>query len=132
MNTHAAIWIDHREARVFHIKWNDANEWTAHARERHLHLHHKAGLGDSGRQPLDKPYLDSVATSVADADEVLVVGPGSAKNEFMAHLRLHQPQLAKKVVAVEAMDHPTDPEIIRYARKHFRAVDQLRGTSPLR
>ena len=36
--------------------------------------------------------------------------------------------LKKKVVAVETVDHPSDGQVLAYARKHFRASDQMRGT----
>ena len=68
-------------------------------------------------------WLDHV-----EAQEILVVGPANAKIEFIKHLDAHAHDLKKKVVAVETVDHPSDGQLLEYARKHFRPIDQMRGT----
>jgi stalled ribosome rescue protein Dom34 len=78
----------------------------------------------------DEGYFHSVADAVKDAGEILIAGPGTAKTELMHHLQRHDPQVAKKVVGVETMDHPTDGEFLRLARKAFLRVDNLRPDSP--
>ena len=56
------------------------------------------------------------------------VGPGSAKTEFAHHLDRRHPQLAAHVVAVETVDHPSDHELLDFARRTFTRIDSLRGT----
>jgi stalled ribosome rescue protein Dom34 len=124
--THAAVWIDHEQAKVFALSRESSNEWKVRPHDRHLHIHHKAGLGDSGKAAPDQHYFHSVAEAIKDAGEILILGPGTAKSELMKHLARHDPQVAAKVVGVQAMDHPTDGEIINFARKTFKAKDQLR------
>jgi stalled ribosome rescue protein Dom34 len=123
--THAAVWIDHEQAKVFALSREAANEWTVRPHDRHVHIHHKAGLGDSGKAAPNQHYFHSVAQAVKDAGEILILGPGTAKTELMHHLAKHDAQVAAKVVAVQAMDHPTDGEIINFARKTFRAADRM-------
>jgi hypothetical protein len=60
-------------------------------------------------------------------NEILIIGPGSAKNELSRHAASHDPAVAKKIVAVETVDHPTDPQIIDYAKKYFNRFDRLKG-----
>ena len=122
---HAAVWIDHAEARVFSLTRDAAKEWTIHPHDRHVHLHHKAGKGDSGRAPTDKHYFQGVAEAIRDAAEILIVGPGSARHELATYLREHAPDTAKKIVGVEPLDHPTDGELVKFARKFFKAVDRM-------
>jgi len=122
---HAAVWIDHTQAKVFSLNREAANEWGVHPHDRHLHLHHKAGVGDSGRTPEDKHYFHSVADAVKDAGEILIVGPGTAKSELMRHLKTHDPAVAAKVVGVEPLDHPSNGELVKYARKFFKAADRM-------
>ena len=125
---HAAVWIDHAQAKVYAFSRDAADEWKVRPHDRHVHLHHKAGLGDSGRAPQDRHYFHSVAEAVKDAGEILIVGPGTAKAELMNHLKSHDPQVAKKVVGVEALDHPSDGELLAFARKFFfRAADRMRS-----
>ncbi len=126
---HAAVWIDHAEAKVYSLNRNAANEWSVRPHDSHVHVHHKAGKGDSGHAH-DEGYFHSVADAVKDAGEILITGPGTAKTELMHHLERHDPAVAKKVVGVEALDHPTDGEFLNLARKAFTGIDNLRPDSP--
>jgi stalled ribosome rescue protein Dom34 len=123
---HAAIWIDHAQAKVYSLNRDTANEWRLRPHDQHVHLHHKAGLGDSGRAPQDQHYFHHVADAVKDAGEILITGPGTARTELMHHLQKHDPAVAKKVVGVEALDHPSDGQLLAFARKFFKASDQMR------
>ena len=124
---HVAIWIDHAEARVFGLSWDKAEEWTVRPHDRHVHLHHKAGSIRSGKATGDKHYFESVAEAVKDAGEILIAGPSTAKLELLRYLHTHAPEIEKKVVGIESLDHPTDGELINFARKFFHAADLKLG-----
>lgn len=126
----AAVWIDHEQAKVYSLNRDAANEWKVRPADRHLHVHTKAGKGDAGKAAPDQHYFHSVGEAVKDAGEILIAGPGIAKTELMHHLQKHDPQIAKKVVGVEAMDHPSDGEFLKLARKFFTGVDNLKPDSP--
>lgn len=127
---HAAVWIDHSEARVFSFNWEESEEWKIHPHNRHQHVHHKAGSIGSGHSGGDQHYFHSVAEAVKDAGEILICGPGTAKLELMRHLHKHDPQVEKKVVGVETADHPTDGQLLKMAREFFRAADRMLPTTP--
>src|SRR3954464_1806701 len=105
---HALVWIDHREAKVFHFDGDTHKDATVPNSHAHQNLHHKANAGDSGHVPVDKEYLRRVVAELATAGAILVVGPGSAKTELRTYVEQHNPQLAAKISAVETADHPTD------------------------
>jgi len=126
---HTAVWIDHEQAKVFVITREGDREWKVRPHDRHVHVHHKAGKGDSGHAH-DESYLHGVADAIKDAAEILIAGPGTAKSELMHHLEHHDPAVAKKVVAVEALDHPTDNQLVAIARKFFKDSDQFLPNSP--
>ena len=121
----AAVWIDHQEAKIFLVSRESATEWKLHPHDRHPHLHHKAGLGDSGRAPQDQHYFHGVAEAVKDAGEILIAGPGTAKSELFNHLKAHDPSVAAKVVAVEPLDHPSDGQLLKLARTFFKAAERM-------
>jgi len=117
---HAVVWIDHSQAKVFHLGLAGADEVTLHPHLPTRHLHHKANSTGSGHAAPDKAFYAEVARSVADAGEILIIGPAGTKTELANHIREHAPDVARRIVAVEAADHPSDGEIIAYAKRHFR------------
>ena len=122
---HALVWIDHRQAKVFHFDAEQAEHVVVTSTHPTQHLHHKANSGDSGHAPVDHEYLKHVAQEIATAGAILVTGPGSAKKELMSYLEDSHPALATKVSAVETADHPTDGELLAHARKFFKADDRM-------
>ncbi|MGE0724174.1 MAG: translational machinery protein [Alphaproteobacteria bacterium] len=127
---HAVVWLDHREARVFHFNADAAEKETLRPHDRHPHLHHRAGTLGAGKQAADRDYLQSIVDAVSEAGEIAVFGPGSAKSELMAHMRARVPTVAEKVVHVETVDHPTDRQIVAQARRYFRHADRLTPQRP--
>jgi stalled ribosome rescue protein Dom34 len=117
---HAVVWLDHQQAKVFHVgaEGADAAVLRQHGSERHIH--HKANSTGSGHVHENKAYLGAVTHSIADAGEILIIGPAGAKQELAKFLEASHPAIAKRVVGVEAADHPSDREIIALARKHFK------------
>lgn len=123
---HAVVWIDHTEAHVLHFTREDVEKKLVHGKpERQIHT--KANAQSSGHAAENQAYYHKVAEALAGAQEILVVGPANAKTEFVKHLNAHDPELGKMVVAVETVDHPSDGQLLAYARKHFRAIDRMRG-----
>ena len=123
---HAVVWIDHREARVFHFNAEDVERLVLHPDHPTRHIHHKANSIGSGHASADHDYLHAVAESVADAGAVLITGPANAKTELVEHIRVHDPQLTKLIVGVETVDHPSDSQLVAHAKKYFMAADRMR------
>lgn len=124
---HAVVWIDHKEAHVIHFNAEASDTEIIKTRSKHLHLHHHRGTLGSGNVLSDDPYLHEVVKAIADAKEILVVGPGSAKMKLIRHIHGHDADVSGKIVGVETVDHPTDPQLIAFAKKYFVRVDRLRG-----
>ena len=123
---HYVVWIDHREAHVIQFNPDNAEASVVHPQSRHEHLHHKHGAVGSGKVPADHEYYHSVETAIKDAGEILIVGPSTAKLELFKHLQAHAPAIAARVVSVESVDHPSDGELLKFARRHFVADDRMR------
>jgi stalled ribosome rescue protein Dom34 len=117
---HAIVWIDHSQAKIFHIGLSGGDEIILHPQLPTRHLHHKANSIGSGHVGLDKEFFAQVMNAVSDAGEILIIGPASAKTELAKYLRDEHPAVAGRIVAVEAADHPSDPEIVAYARQYFK------------
>ena len=127
---HAVIWIDHHEARVFHFGPTDVDQLVLHPDHPTRHIHHKSNTIGSGHDSLDNGFLHAVAEAIADAGAVLVTGPANAKTELVKHIQHHDPKLMKLILGVETVDHPSDPQLVAYARKFFKAADRMQPQLP--
>jgi stalled ribosome rescue protein Dom34 len=124
---HCVVWIDHKEAHVIQFNPDDAEASVIHPKSKHkTHLHHKDGVIGPGKSPPDHKYYQEVADAIKDAGEILIVGPSTAKLEFFKHLQTHASAIAARVVSVETVDHPTDGQLLKFARRHFEADDRMR------
>ena len=122
---HAAVWIDHKEAKIFHVDPDTFD--MAKVKAPHSHLHrHEATTHEHHHPAEEEHFFQAVAHALDGAEEILVVGPGQAKLEFMKHVRDREKALAPKVLGVETVDHPTDGQLVAYVRKYFRAADRMR------
>ena len=122
---HAAVWLDHHQARVFHFNVNDSDSQKVHPHNASVHIHHKANTIGSGHALMEPEFMKEVASAISVAGEILVIGPGNAKTEFMTYVEKHDPKLKAKILGVETVDHPSDGEIVAYARKFFKPVDEM-------
>ena len=128
---HAVVWIDHREAHVMHISPDDVEACIVRPAKPHQHLHNKRGADKggavgTGRAPEDDHFYHEVVEALKGAQEILIVGPASAKLNLIKHINSHDHQLTDKVIGVESVDHPTDAQLVSYARKYFTAADRMR------
>ena len=117
---HAVAWIDHLQARVFHIGLSGTDEVILHPHMPTRHIHHKANSIGSGHAGFDKEFFAQVMNAVSDAGEILIIGPANAKTELAKYLREQHPKIGERIVAVEAADHPSDREIVAHAKQHFK------------
>ncbi|THD45427.1 MAG: translational machinery protein [Bradyrhizobium sp.] len=123
---HAVVWIDHKQARVFHFDADAFDTALIPAPHQSGHKHHVADYDGTGHAPEDQKYLESVAKSVMDAGAILIVGPANEKGELVKHIKHAHPALAGKIEGVEASDHPSDGEIVAHARKVLKSADRMR------
>ncbi len=122
---HAVVWIDHREARVFHFSPTDVERLVVRPDDPTKHIHHKANSIGSGHAAADEEFLHAVAASVVDAHEVLITGPANAKTQLIKHIHQHDPKLMNAIVGIETVDHPSDGELVAHARKYFATKDRM-------
>jgi hypothetical protein len=120
MHSRAVVWIDHLTAKIVSMGITGVSPSVVQAHLASPHLHHKANTIGSGHVPENPAFLEQVARAVASCTEVLIIGPGTEKTALLHHLQSARPAM---VLRAEAIDHPTDAEIVALGRKHFR-LDQ--------
>jgi hypothetical protein len=121
---HAVVWIDHQKATVWQFSPSEQQSAVVHAQQ-HQRLHSRKSTHGGHQASSDRQFFEDVALALAGAHEILRIGPAHTKQEFAGYLRDQQVPLGHAVVAVENADHPTDAQVLAYARRHFTAIDRL-------
>ena len=116
---HAVVWLDQTEAHVIHFSRTEADTDVIKTTSQHK----KSGVVGNNRAEEDTTYLEEVAAALGESKEILVVGPGMEKLNFVRYLNKSHAALADKVVSVETVDHPNDGQLLTYARKYFVKAD---------
>ena len=119
---HAIVWIDHREAKVFHLNTTEVDRMILHPHRPTRHIHRNATSVGGCTSLLDDDFLENAS----EAKAILIGGPDSAKSELAAHLTRHHPEVAARIVGVETVNHPSDGAFAAVARLHFNTKDNSR------
>ena len=122
---HAIVWLDHLEATVIGFSLGRSDVIEIHSQSPHRQIHRKSGIPGSGHAADDLDFFAEVVAALRHMREVLITGPGTAKVAFEKYVRDRHPEVAQRIVGVETLDHPSDGELVAYARKYFKRVDQL-------
>ena len=122
---HAVVWIDHKQARVFHFNVEEADRTVV---KDHIvrDIHSREPLSGQ-RIEENKPFFEDVAKTIADAGAILIVGPAQEKNLFAKFLAEKHRSIRAHVEGVEKADHPTDGELLDFARRYVKAADHMRA-----
>jgi stalled ribosome rescue protein Dom34 len=122
---HACVWLDHREAKIFGISDEDFDATEIRDHYSPKHIHRKADHIGEGKAEPSMPYFAAIAEALQPYRAILIVGPGTTRNEFAGYLVEHEAKLRSRVWGIEPMDHPTPGELVAAARKYFRAADRM-------
>jgi stalled ribosome rescue protein Dom34 len=126
LHSGSAVWIDHHEARVFHVSPASFDESVVKAPIHHIHRHPK-GPTDEHHHPDDMHhFFAEVAKALESSEKILIVGPSTAKLQFLRYLHEHVRALEPRVVGIETADHPTDRQLIAHIKHHFGIADRVR------
>ena len=110
---------------MFHFSPTDVERLVLHPDHPTRHIHHKANSIGSGHAAEDHNFLRAIAASIAGAGAVLITGPANAKTELVKHIHQHDPKLMKIIAGVETVDHPSDAQLVAYARHYFKTEDLM-------
>jgi stalled ribosome rescue protein Dom34 len=122
---HAVVWIDHKQARIFHFNVEEADRTVIRPDHAVRDIHHgqkRTGL----RVAEDHEFFEAVAKAISDAGAILILGPANEKDAFAKFLAEKHPAVRTHVEGVESADHPTDGELLDYARRFVKAADRMR------
>ena len=113
---HAVVWMDHSEA---HVVMFDREHMEAQRVKSRSHHKHQGKTGDIA------VFFSDVAKALGGAREVLLTGPGAARNEFREWCGAHAKSAAAAIVDSIATDHPSDNQLVALARQYFKKFDAM-------
>ena len=115
------VWLDSEHAQIFALKTTGIEKSQLQSSGVD---HHTRNKKDGHGASVPEHFFRDLATKLKDADQLLILGPGLAKNHFKSHLESHHTAgLAKKIVGLENSDHPPDNQILATARKFYKTYD---------
>lgn len=119
------LWIEMDEAKIFKMGTEGSHPEIL---RRHGVKHHTHSDGKNHKDC--EKFFHEIASSLTDATEILLVGPGLAKEHFKKHLENHHHlNLAKRVVGIKSLDIMTDAQILAASREFFKKYDVFGSTS---
>jgi stalled ribosome rescue protein Dom34 len=120
---YATVWLDHREARVFRLDSPDVDKLTVRTPQ-HVHRRHPKGESGAKEHPDDAArFFHELARSLDDYHHILIVGPSTAKLDFVRYAHDHYRALEPRIIGVETVDHPTDGQVLALGKKYFKLDD---------
>ena len=114
--THAVIQIDHQKAQVLQF---DAEKVRGHEVKSHAHYtrQHHSGVRT------EHEYFKEVCDALEGIAEVLVTGPHTALADFKHYVDKHRTAMAPHLMGWEPKDHPTEGQLVAFARQFFHDLD---------
>ncbi|WP_353247149.1 hypothetical protein [Limnohabitans sp.] len=113
---HAVVWMDHQEA---HVVMFDREHVEAQRIQSRSHHKHQGKAGDTAA------FFAEVAQALTGTHEVLVTGPGSARDEFCDWYAAHPKSTVAIIVDSIASDHPSDAQLVAMAKQYFKKFDAM-------
>ena len=119
---HAVLTIDHQSAQVLQFDAEHVQSQRVRA-----HSQHKRRHGGTDVRA-EHEFFGEVCDALQGIREVLVVGSRTGLADFRHYVEKHRPQCAAQIVAYEAVNQPTEAELLAMARRYFQKYDLMAGT----
>ncbi|MEA9357846.1 hypothetical protein SHI21_16565 [Bacteriovorax sp. PP10] len=118
--TYKTIWIDHQQAYIYEFSSQHKvfeKYFTKKADTKKIESPRKFTHGKEHQ----KMFYHAIANELGNPDHVLILGPGTAKDEFKHHCESHNHEkLAHKIVSTIPMrSHPRRSEILKFSKDYF-------------
>jgi len=126
--THWLVVIDHHEARIFRSEMHGAipQQILPHKLEDYFrHARNSKEFSKGKEKPDPNSYFEPVARALSAGGRFLIFGTGtgmsSEVDQFIAWLKLHHPELSKRMIGSQVVDesHLTGDQLLAKAREFY-------------
>lgn len=127
-SNHVVVWLDHSEAHIIAFNREAAEAATiVHSSKHNVHQHQRGDRSNLGKAVADPEFYEDIITRIKAIPEWLIVGPAKAKLDFSKHLTNRHQNLVDHLIGLETVDHPSDGQLLAFAKKYFVAADRMAG-----
>lgn len=116
------VWIDEKEARVLSVD----NGLCQKATIRALEVSAQPSVGDAVTNS-PSGFFHRVARALDWADEILIVGPSSTKEDFVKYMHKNDHSIDPRILGIESIRDPNDSELLGFAKLYFKVGIPVRG-----
>ena len=115
---HAVLQIDHHKAQVvqFDVEHSHIQKLHAHT---HYTRQHQSGVRT------EHEFFSEVCDALSSVTEVLVTGSHTGQAAFRHYVGKHRAALAQKIIGWETVDHPTEAQLLAFAREYFAKYPRM-------
>ncbi len=113
---HAVVWMDQSEAHVVMFDREHMEAQRIKSRSHHKH---------QGKADDNTAFFAAIVDALEGTHEVLLAGPGLARNQFRDWCASHQAGIAQAIVDSVPTDHPSDGQLVAMARQYFKKYDSM-------
>jgi stalled ribosome rescue protein Dom34 len=125
MPKYVVVWLDYSQAQFFHVHPERFDESTIWAKTHEVKRHASEAHGASALMQ-QKQFFSDVAGALNGIEEVLVVGPSTAKLDLLRYAYESDPGLSPRIVGIETVEHANDGQLVKYARHYFMPASSMR------
>jgi hypothetical protein len=112
--------------RLYPCAQTEAVDETTILSPQHLIHRHPKGREEAKEHPDDaKRFFQEATRFLEGTDAILIVVPSSAKLEFLRYVQDRDHKLQARVAGIESVEHPTDGEIVAYAKRDFIGRERM-------
>ena len=136
---HWLLVIDHREVRLFRSEMQGAvpQQILPHEPDDYFrHAHNSKDFAVGQEKPDPNSFFEPVAKVLQAPGPILIFGTGTGKSsemeQFIAWLKLHHPELDKRIIGSVVVDehHLTENQLLAKAREFYAGAGMAAARSP--
>ena len=130
---HWLLVIDHRAARIFRSEMRGAipQQILPHEPEDYFrHTHNSKDFSRGQEKPDPNSFFEPVARALQSPGPILIFGSGTGTSSemdlFMVWLKLHHPEMAKRIIGSLVVDehHRTEGQLLAKAREFYAGASK--------
>ncbi len=116
--SYKTVWIDHKHVYLFEYNSNTL------IKDKYLEKKEEEDTGQEISEGHQREHLliffKGIVEEIGNTEQLLLLGPGTAKNEFMHYCENHHLNLAKKIVGVQTMkSNPRRSEVMKASKLFY-------------